>query len=48
MNKKLHYNAPETEVVEIKMEGGILSASNQAPNVQTLDSGDIYDGDCTW
>ena len=53
MNNKVHYNAPETEVVTISMERGFLTLSDgngsqQAQNVQNLGSEDIYSGDCSW
>ena len=53
MNKKLNYEAPEMEVVKVRMEGGIMTlseGSSKALNVQTLDSSDIYGGggDVDW
>ena len=43
MNIKLHYTAPDADVVIIGMESGFLTLS-QAPNVEVIDDDDIYDG----
>lgn len=34
MNKKLNYEAPEMEVVKVRMEGGIMSLSATGESIQ--------------
>ena len=48
MNKKQNYTTPEVDIVQLQIEGAILSGSNQAgatgtgPNV-TVEDGGIFD-----
>lgn len=47
MKKKMIYEAPVTEQMEIRLEAGLLTLSGgaaTAPNVEGMDSSDIYDG----
>ncbi|MBP5488099.1 MAG: hypothetical protein J6X77_00850 [Bacteroidales bacterium] len=50
MNEKLTYDVPVVELVDVRLEGAMLTLSNgasQAPNVEGLGSGDIYN-DPSW
>lgn len=39
MNQKLHYEAPLVELIEVRMESGLLQGSANAESIQHVYSG---------